>query len=385
MKKSTKRNLLLSLILLGGILSACNSGGGSENNGSTFNPQPSNPNATNYFSTYPFSNNNEYSNVIFQVQRSNGNPVSLAIFSLSTYTSASENNSALAVYSLTPNTSAQESNFLIQVPTQGAIQNIGFLEIESNNNIMINSSFTFKSGAGAQGEKSTILLATEVQQNIASNSYIGHCFNAPTLLGISSNSGNDTCLYNIGDNNSLQITDMAQNNTGAAINLCSVSSWTQSIINPFFYNLSCTGRNGTTLTIQTTFSNFNGAILMNYLIPSHLSGNPNTVYVGSAIPQSFLNSFTTLSNLQQMNLLSAGSISQQSAVLSTNSLISSLCATLGQSTGVCSLFSYTSGTNIPVGVKNIQTPTSFSTYPQIIGSSALGLFVDNNQYSYYFN
>lgn len=383
----TNKNLILTLILCGSLLVGCNSGGGGggdENNGSNFNPQPSNPNATNYFSTYPQSNN-EYSNIIFQVQNNNGIPTNLAIFSLNTYNSSSENNSALAVYGLSANSSATESNFVIQNTVGGSIQNIGYLQIESNNNIMLNSSFTFGSGSGAQGEKSTILIATKNQQTLNANNYIGHCFTAPSILGVSGNYGNDTCLYTIGNDNSLQITDMSQNNTGPAINLCSsASTWSQSIINPYFYNLNCIGGNGKSLTIQTTFSNFNGAILMNYLINSKLSANPNTVYVGSAIPQSNLSTFTSLSSLQQMNLMAAGSISEQSAILSDNSLISSLCATLGQPTGVCSLFSYTQSTNIPLGVKSIQTPNSFSSYPQIIGSDSLGIFVDNNQYSYYF-
>lgn len=386
MKKNRKLFSALSSLLISSFIVGCNSGGDGSS-GSTFNPQPDNVNNTNYFSTYPISGGNEFSNTIFQVQRTNGVPTTLAIFSLSTYNSSSQNNTALGVYNLSANTSAGQSpnNYILQ-STSTSPQNIGYLKIESNNNIILNASLSFNNGSGSQGEKATILIATEQQQNLVNNSYIGHCFNAPVLLGVSSNQGNDTCLYNIGENNSLQITDMAQNNTGPAINLCSSSStWSQSIINPYFYNLNCVGNNGSTLTIQTTFTKFNNATLMTYLIPYNFSGNANTVYVGSGIPQSSLSTFTDLSNLQQMNLLAAGSISQQAAILSNTALISSACATFGQSTGTCPLSSYTAGTNIPLGVKNLQTPTSISTYPQIIGSSALGLFVDNNQYSYYFN
>lgn len=373
---------LLNTICLGSLilLSGCNSGGDASYD--NYNPQPINSNAVNYFSNYNVLGSNEYNNIIFQVQNSeSGIPNSLALFQLSTYNTASTNSSALAVYPLLQ--SGNSNNYLIYNKSGSQIGN---LVQESNNNVIIQSSFNFSNGKGARGETSTILIATTQQQLIASNSYIGHCFNLPTLFGLSSNYGNDVCSFNIGNDYSFSITDLAVNNSNlVSANLCSSGTWNQSIVNPFFYSLTCNGVNGKTVTMQATFTNYNNVLLMNLQIPSSISSDVGTLIVSSAIPSQNLNSFTSTNlNLKQLSLQGAGNVDYYPVVLSPNTLVSPVCATFGDITGICPLSAY-SNQNIPLGVMNLNTPTSTSSYPQLIGSSSFNLFVDNNLYSYYVN
>lgn len=384
MKYKIKNKILLTTIcslLLLTSLSGC-LGGGSDNSISSFNPQPNQNNANNYFTTYaPYSNN--ANNTVIQIQFSDSTKttaIGMSLFSLSTYTPDSPTSTAIINYNLS-SSGIESQNYIINSISSSQVGN---LELKGNN-IIFNLNFS-QTSKGLFGELSTIMVANMNQQNAQSGSYIGHCFNLPSILtNTGTNYGNDVCQYSLNSNGDFQIFDYSINNTQNQTNLCSAGNWSQSATNPFFYNLNCTGLNGKSISIMSSFESFENSFIMNPLIDYAISGNANTTYVSTMFQESSLNSFSPNGNtLIQLNLNTASGINQYSDLLTNNALTSQLCSQLSQ-VGICILLDYPTNYNIPFGVKQIQLPTSVTTNPLIIGSSNIGLFVDNNMYSYYLN
>ena len=377
------RKTILSLIL-GSLLSmsliSCNGGGGGGNNQENYNPQPTQSNATNFFSTYsPY--NNQSNNVVIQVQYSDNsktNAVGLYLFNLSTYTPATPPEQAVANFTLS--TSSIKNNYVIN--NSGSA--VGNLKLNGNN-IILNLNFS-SNDPGVLGEYSTILIGTTSQLNAQAGNYLGFCFNLPTLLSNNgTNYGNDVCQYSLNQDGTFNITDLSVNQTNNQQTLCTSGTWNQSVSNPYFYNLSCIGYNGKQISMLSTFENYNNKFIMNQLVDSSISGNQNTIYVSTLFPSGSLNTFESgIQTLNQINLSSAGSSDQFTVLLSSAQMTSQMCALLGSQVGTCALNGFSTALGIPNGVKMIETPTYVSTTPVIIGSSDVGLFVDNNMYSYYF-
>lgn len=380
MNKKTLGIILASLLSLS--LISCNSGGSSSSNDqANFNPQPSFGNATNFFSTYsPY--NNQSNNVVIQVQYTDNtktNANGLYLFNLSTYTPATPTQQAVASFTLAAGST--KNNYTIFDSNNNPAGNLQL----NGSNIILNLNFS-SNDPGVLGEYSTILIGTTNQQYAQSGNYLGFCFNLPTLLSnIGTNYGNDVCQYSLNSDGTFNLIDLANNQTGSSLNLCSSGTWTQSVSNPYFYNLSCIGYNGKQITMLSSFENYNNSYIMNQLVDSSISGNQNTIYISTLFPNSSLSQFApNLKTLNQINLTSAGTSNQYTALLSNLQLTSAPCAVLGSQVGTCALNSFNSSTDIPPGIKMIQTPTYISTMPLIMGNESIGLFVDNNMYSYYF-
>lgn len=373
-------NILIGSILAISLISCVGDGGGG-NNQNNFNPQPTQANATNYFSTYsPY--NNQSNNVVIQVQYTDNTKTvanGLYLFNLSTYTPDTPISQAVASFTLSSNSSIKNNYYISNNGSQ-----VGSLQLNGNN-IIFNLNFS-SNDPGILGEYSTILIGTTNQLNAQSGNYLGFCFNLPTILTNSgSNYGNDICQYSLNSDGTFNILDLAVNQTANQQNLCSSGSWTQSVSNPYFYNLSCIGNNGKQIAMLSTFESYNGSYIMNQLVDSSISGNQNTVYVSTLFPTNNLTTFeSNIQTLTQVNLSSAGSSDQFSTIMSNLQMTSQVCALLGAQIGTCALNSFPGGLGIPEGTRMIQTPTYVSTMPVIIGSSNIGLFVDNNMYSYYF-
>lgn len=377
-----KKSILISLLSLGFVLSSCVGGGGySQDN---FNPQPAQSNATNFFTAYAPAGNPSQ-NTVIQVQYSDSSKTTatgLYLFNLLSYTPNTPTSQAIIGFSLV-GSGAGANNYIINSLGSNPVPS-GYLQLKGNNIIM---SLDFDQTPGVLGETSSIMLGSTKQQLAQNGSYIGFCFNLPNLLSTgNTNYGNDICQYTLNGDGTLTILDLAFNATTSQQNLCSNGSWSQSISNPYFYNLNCTGYNGANIAISTTFESYNNQFVMNQLIPSSISGNQGTAYVSTLFPSGSLDQFESrVQTLQQINLSAAGSVDQFQSIITNAQMTSENCALFGGSVGVCALIGYPTGQNIPNGVKQIQTPTYVSTMPAIMGSNQIGLFVDNNMYSYYFN
>lgn len=384
-KKLKKKILNIVAISIASMASfACTGGAGGSNIEAIYNPQPLQSNATNYFSTYsPYSN--QFNNTIFQVIYSTSSKqvaTGLALFNLANYSQASTTSSAIQSFTLTANNT---------IPNNYDIYNnvgieVGQIQITGNNIILTLNYEPNK--AGVLGEFSTVLIATTNQLPVQAGNYYGFCFNLPTVLANSgTNYGSDICQYQLNSDGTFNILDLAVNGTNVQQNLCSNGEWYSSPTNPYFYNLECNGLNGKQISMLSSFESYNGAYIMNQLVDNSISANINTVYVATLFSQNQLNIFESngaTQSMNQINLTTAGTSLQISVLINNNGIVSPNCALFGSNIGTCQLTPFQNGMGIPAGVKMMNTPSSVSVDPLIMGSSTVGLFTDNNMFSYYF-
>lgn len=378
-----KKSLLL-IGLVAGLLTACNSGSSNnDSNNQQYNPQPSNANAINYFSSYA-KLSNQMNNTIFQVVFDGNLPTELNLFNLATYNSNFESNNAISSYLVLPTQLTGSETY--QVVNHNNITNVvGYIQLSRDkNNLVYTGSFkdNEENAKGLYNETSTIGMAVKNQVQLNQGSYIGSCFNLPNVFGKSS-STKDTCNYQIEANGSFSITDLNTNT-----NFCSTGSYYQSSTNPYFYIFKCGS-----IQLQGTFSLVGNTKVFNPLIETSQKVNSvvSTSIVASMIQIESLNNVenNTSKSLNQTNLTSANSFGVYNTIISIpNGLSGQILYTgINSPSSYCSIFCALENSLTPevLNVFKMVSTTYSNSDVKLIGNNEIesGFFVDNNGYSYY--
>lgn len=383
--KTTKTSLAF-LAALSLCLTSCNSGGGSNDglNGSSINTQPSNSNYVNYFPSYPMGDT--YANTpIYQLRYVNKVPTQLAIFNSFGYIPASNN--PISLLNLTP--LADANNYSITgTSSTGSTYSAGFVSlINSGNTIVVELNMQTSLSTLMNGEQATIQIAGKtVTSQLAMGNYYGHCFNLPAKNNLTTQ-GNDICKITFSNTsgNSVQITDLAVNGViGNQAAMClNGSNFSTNILNPYETQVNClTAKGNVNINVSTT--PFKDSSILTYYVSGSYSGVPGTSSVSTAFPESTVQAAVAGNSLHVMNLTTVNNYTLNTALLSTNLMVNPYCSANSQLGQYCTLLQYPNTTapvnlfTFGIGASSVGGNISF------LGSASLGLYTDNNGYSYYF-